>query len=172
MQDASLANELTQNAILRAYEGTGGFHGEAPERIWLLRVARSVCLDYVRSPRSRARAPASLDQAQAWGRELDSRGITIPEKEPPPTAEEAARQAEMSECVQQFVMSLSETLRTPVGVQNRSVSVGLTGQGAFPALVARISEGVKRWTLGWRRRGETVRFHTEKWAIYLAVTRS
>jgi RNA polymerase sigma-70 factor (ECF subfamily) len=114
VQDADLADELTQNAFLRAYEGTGSFHGEAPERIWLLRVARRVCLDYVRSPRSRARAAASLDQARARGRELDSRGITITEKEPPPTVEEAPRQVEMSECVQQFVMSLSETLRTPL----------------------------------------------------------
>jgi RNA polymerase sigma-70 factor (ECF subfamily) len=34
--------------------------------------------------------------------------------EPPLTVDQAARQAEMTECVQQFVLSLPETLRTPL----------------------------------------------------------
>ena len=114
VQDASLADELTQDAFLRAYEGRGRFRGEAPERIWLFRVARNVCLDYLRSPRSRARSTASLDQAQAQGQEADSQITPMAGREPPPTVEQAARQAEMSECVQQFVLSLSETLRTPL----------------------------------------------------------
>ena len=63
-------------------------------------------------------------------------------------------------------------LAAGVGGQNPSVSVELTGQVTFPAQVAKIPEGVKGWTLEWRRRGETVRIRTEKWAICLAVTRS
>lgn len=35
-------------------------------------------------------------------------------KEPFPSVEQAARQAEMSDCVQQFVLTLPESLRTPL----------------------------------------------------------
>jgi RNA polymerase sigma-70 factor (ECF subfamily) len=62
VQDASLADELTQDAFLKAYLAWDSFRGEAPERIWLFRIARNVCLDHLRSPRSRSRAAASLDE--------------------------------------------------------------------------------------------------------------
>jgi RNA polymerase sigma-70 factor (ECF subfamily) len=70
VQDPSLADELTQDAFLKAYEGRESFRGDAPERIWLLRIARNVCLDYVRSPRARADRTASFDETEDEGREL------------------------------------------------------------------------------------------------------
>src|SRR3972149_5467671 len=99
VQDASLAEDLTHDAFLRAQQAWGNFRGEAPERIWLLRIARNVCLDYLRSPRSRA--------PEAPGAELGG-------KEPPLSVEQVVRQAEMTDCVQEFVVSLPETLRTPL----------------------------------------------------------
>jgi RNA polymerase sigma-70 factor (ECF subfamily) len=114
VQDVSLADELTQDAFLKAYDAWGSFRGEAPERIWLMRIARNVCLDYLRSPRSRARTTASLDSAQAEGREPCPENAALAGIEPPPSVEQAARQAEMSDCVQQFVLTLPETLRTPL----------------------------------------------------------
>src|SRR3972149_8116765 len=62
VQDASLAEDLTQDAFLRAQQAWGSFRGEAPERIWLLRIARNVCLDYLRSPRSRQTKAVPLDE--------------------------------------------------------------------------------------------------------------
>ncbi len=112
VQNAHLADELTQDAFLKAYEAWGSFRGEAPVRIWLLRVARSVCLDYLRSPR--ARRVASLDLAQAGGEEPGVESVIIVGQEPPPSVEQAARRTEMTECVQRFVLSLPETLRTPL----------------------------------------------------------
>jgi RNA polymerase sigma-70 factor (ECF subfamily) len=94
VQDASLADGLTQDAFIRAYEGWESFRGEAPARIWLLRLARNVCLDHMRNPRSRARAAASLDPGQARGQEPDPQSTPIAGKEPPPTVEQAPRQAE------------------------------------------------------------------------------
>jgi RNA polymerase sigma-70 factor (ECF subfamily) len=114
IQDPSLADELTQDAFLKAYEGRGSFRGDAPERIWLLRIARNVCLDYVRSPRARTDKTASFDQAEDEGREPSTEGATIAGREPFPSVEQAARQAEMSDCVQRFVLALPETLRTPL----------------------------------------------------------
>ena len=106
VQNPALADELTQDAFLKAYEGWDSFRGEAPERIWLLRIARNVCLDYLRSPRARQTKAVPLDE----GREITA----APGCEPPLTVEQAARQAEMTDCVQRFVLSLPETLRTPL----------------------------------------------------------
>jgi len=108
VQDVSLADELTQDAFVNAFEGRDSFRGEAPERLWLLRVARNVTLDYLRSPRSRGRAVASLDE------ETEGVPVATTAGTEPCSAEEAARQVEMSGCVQQFVLSLPETLRTPL----------------------------------------------------------
>jgi RNA polymerase sigma-70 factor (ECF subfamily) len=106
VQNPALADELTQDAFLRAYEGWDSFRGEAPERIWLLRIARNVCLDYLRSPRARQARAVPLDE----GGEITA----APGCEPPLTVDQAARQAEMTDCVQRFVLSLAETLRTPL----------------------------------------------------------
>jgi RNA polymerase sigma-70 factor (ECF subfamily) len=113
LQDASLADELTQDAFVKAYEAWDSFRGEAPERVWLLRIARNACLDYLRSPRSRARGTASLER-QIEGQEPGAVTATILGTEPPPSIEDAARQTEMTGCVQQFVLSLPESLRTPL----------------------------------------------------------
>ncbi len=108
VQDPSLADELTQDAFLKAFEARDSFRGEAPERLWLLRVARNVTLDYLRSPRSRGRSVASLSE------ETEEAGATTVAGSGPCSAEEAARHKEMSGCVQQFVLSLPEALRTPL----------------------------------------------------------
>ena len=105
VQNPALADELAQDAFLKAYEAWSSFRGEAPERIWLLRIARNVCLDYLRSPRARQTKAVPLDEG---------RGIATPGCELPLTVEQAARQAEMTDCVQRFVLSLPETLRTPL----------------------------------------------------------
>lgn len=112
VQDVSLADELTQDAFLKALHAWGSYRGEAPERVWLLRIARNVCLDYLRSPRSHARVAVSLDLAEAEGREVTTQSVSAADREPPLSVEQSALQAEMTDCVQQFVLSLPETLRT------------------------------------------------------------
>lgn len=116
VQDVSLADELTHDTFLTAYEAWEKFRGEAPELVWLFRIARSVCLDYIRSPASRGRSAVSLDavreRARGAGSPLDALSPTG--REPTPGVEEAARQNEMSECVRQFVLTLPESLRTPL----------------------------------------------------------
>jgi RNA polymerase sigma-70 factor (ECF subfamily) len=123
VQDTSLADELTQDAFLKAYQAWDSFRSDAPARIWLFRIARNVCFDYLRSPRSRD--IPSLDAAAARG--LDP--IVVPVgREPAPSVEHSARRAEMSECVQGFVLSLPETMRTPLilhdveGLTNREIA--------------------------------------------------
>lgn len=114
VQDAGLAEELTQDAFLKALDAWGSYRGEAPERVWLLKIARNVCLDHSRSPRSRKRAALSLDAAQAAGREVTAQSLAPAGREGPVSVEQAAQQLEMTECVQEFVLSLPETLSTPL----------------------------------------------------------
>lgn len=113
VQDAALAEELAQDTFLKALDAWAGYRGEAPERVWLLKIARNVCLDHLRSPRARRRAPVSLD-AETEGREVLVPRVTSAGREGPLSVEQAAVQAEMTECVQEFVLSLPETLRTPL----------------------------------------------------------
>lgn len=116
VHETSLADELTHDTFLRAYEAWKGFRGDAPELIWLLSIARSTCLDYIRSPRSRARSMISLDEARerAGGAAPAIDSLAPAGRDPAPGVEETARREEMTECVQQFVLTLPENLRTPL----------------------------------------------------------
>lgn len=114
VQDVALADELTQDAFVKALDGWKDYRGDAPERVWLLRIARNVCLDHLRSPRSRRRAALSLDVAEAETVERAANGPATGGREPQVTAEQVVFQAEMTDCVQKFVLSLPETLRTPL----------------------------------------------------------
>ena len=112
VQDIGLAEELAQDAFLKALNSWESFRGEAPERIWLLRIARNVCLDYLRSPRSRARGAVSLDASEGDRLEAAVHGLAGERKEQPLPVEQVAVRDEMTECVQEFVLSLPETLRS------------------------------------------------------------
>lgn len=113
VRDVALADELTQDAFVKALAGWSGYRGEAPERVWMLRIARNVCLDYLRGPRSRSRSIGSLDVLmQEQGAPAER--ISVAGSEPPLSVEESARQAQMADCVQDFVNSLTENLRTPL----------------------------------------------------------
>lgn len=114
VQDAGVADELSQDAFLKALNAWGSYRGEAPEHVWLLRIARNVCLDYLRSPRARVATSTPLEVVDSAGRQDAASGAAILGTERPPSVEQIAAQAEMTDCVQRFVLSLSETLRTPL----------------------------------------------------------
>jgi RNA polymerase sigma-70 factor (ECF subfamily) len=103
-QSASLADELTQETFVKAYEASDSFRGDAPARIWLLRIARNTCLDYLRSPRAREARLPSLDDGPGDA-------VMMAEKDAAST-EETVQRAQMSACVQEFVLDLPETLRS------------------------------------------------------------
>lgn len=111
VQDAAVAEELAQDAFVRALGAWDSYRGDAPVRIWLLRIARNVCLDYLRSPRARVDAAVPLDVAMDPGREPSAFADV---RESAVSLEQKAVQSEMTDCVQQFVLSLPETFRTPL----------------------------------------------------------
>ena len=111
VHNAAIADELTQDAFLKALKGWAAYRGEAPERVWLLRIARNVCLDYLREPRSQRAAAASIDsllEEQAEAR------MMFAAREESLSVEDSVRLAQMTDCVQDFVHSLAESLRTPL----------------------------------------------------------
>jgi RNA polymerase sigma factor (sigma-70 family) len=64
--DAAWADELAQEAFLRAYQNLGGFRGEARFRTWLIRIATNVFLE------QRRRGDAQLQaQTQALSDEAE-----------------------------------------------------------------------------------------------------
>jgi RNA polymerase sigma-70 factor (ECF subfamily) len=109
VHDSAVAEELTQDVFMRAHEAREDFRGEAPERVWLFRIARNLGVDYLRSPRARTFRDRSLEDGP-------ENAVTVirAEGRAETTVEETVRRAEMSECVQEFVRSLPETLRTPL----------------------------------------------------------
>ena len=59
--DPVLAEDIAQEAFLRAWRGLGGFRGEAAFGSWLYAIARRVALDEVRRP-----AVVTVPVEQAW----------------------------------------------------------------------------------------------------------
>ncbi len=114
VDDAAIADELAQDAFLKAYRAWDGFRGEASIRTWLYRIARNVALDYLRSPRSRDRVNSLLADSAPSGDHMPEQGAGLDGSEPQLGVAETVRQAEMTSCVQKFITELPETLQTPL----------------------------------------------------------
>ncbi|MCE5342655.1 MAG: RNA polymerase sigma factor [Eubacteriales bacterium] len=73
------AQDATQEAMLRAYRAMATFQGFSGVATWLYRIAHNVCLDFLKSPRTR-RESASLEALQQTG---------FDPEDPNPTPEDA-----------------------------------------------------------------------------------
>jgi RNA polymerase sigma-70 factor (ECF subfamily) len=62
LSDPVLAEDIAQEAFLRAWRGLGGFRGEAAFGSWLYAIARRAALDEVRRP-----AVVTVPVEEAWG---------------------------------------------------------------------------------------------------------
>ena len=59
--DASEAEDLTQDAVLRAHRAIGSFRGGATFQTWLYRIATNICVDALRRRSRRDSKVSSLD---------------------------------------------------------------------------------------------------------------
>jgi RNA polymerase sigma-70 factor (ECF subfamily) len=92
-----LAEDLTQETLLRAEQNRASFHGQASPRTWLFAIALNVCRDHFRA---RARnAPRSLDLAPAE---------RLPANE---DLEQTLAQTEMGSCITGYLFQLPERQR-------------------------------------------------------------
>lgn len=60
LHDYASAEELTQDAFVRAWNGLAGFRGDAGFRTWLYRIATNLCINRVKRRRPTAELPDDL----------------------------------------------------------------------------------------------------------------
>lgn len=60
LHDHASAEELTQQAFVRAWRGLAGFRGEAGFRTWLYRIATNLCINRVKRRRPTVELPEDL----------------------------------------------------------------------------------------------------------------
>lgn len=63
VRSAGDAEDLAQEAFLRAYRGLDGFKGDARFGTWLYRIAWNLCADWLRRNRKPGRAALTIDDA-------------------------------------------------------------------------------------------------------------
>lgn len=84
--------EVAQDTFVRAYRALPGYRGEAPVRVWLLRIARHAAMDYWRRHyRRRERLFTDLDEPEQVRME-SSRQQRLAEQQSDRDAQEAARE--------------------------------------------------------------------------------
>jgi RNA polymerase sigma-70 factor (ECF subfamily) len=94
-RNASMAEDVAQEAFLRAYRGIGSYRGTARFSSWLLRIVRNCAVDAYRKTR---RETVTADQDRANREERSS-------FEEPPDSEERAR---INDAIRKLPMSLRE----------------------------------------------------------------
>lgn len=99
VRDASLAEDLVQEALLRASRAADGMRGDAAPATWLTAIALNCARDHFRAAK-RLPATSTLDEADA---------VAAPDQ-----PETAALQAEMSGCILEHLARLPERQREAV----------------------------------------------------------
>lgn len=109
VRDSAVAEDLTQETLLRAHRKLETL--EDPSRLvsWLYRIATNLCRDRFRQASYRHR-PDSLDTAAAGE---DEAGPPEP-VDPGPRLDKAIEQDEMSACVQDYLADLSDPYRAVI----------------------------------------------------------
>ncbi|NQT13255.1 MAG: RNA polymerase sigma factor [Planctomycetes bacterium] len=110
VRDAAEAEDLTQETFLRAHAKLSTLDDLARLSPWLYRIATNVCYDRFRQASYRNRAK-SLDAAAEGDTEA---GRTEALADPTPRLDQIMEQKEMSTCVQQYLVGLSDSYRAVI----------------------------------------------------------
>lgn len=134
-RDATEAEDITQEAFLKAYRGWSGFRGEASPTTWLLRIARNLVRDrYRRDARGIGGRTVPLTDRMA---DSAMEGEAAPAR--------GAEQQQSEECVHRCVRELTEPYREVVylhdllGLPNPEIA-GLLGT-SVEAVKMRVHRG-------------------------------
>ena len=101
VRDSSEAEDLTQEAFLRAHRERETLKDPGAMLSWLYRIATHVALDRLRQRKTRDARQADTDVADVDPPDLDV-----------PSSEKRLEQGEMSTCVQRFLVDLPDTYRS------------------------------------------------------------
>jgi RNA polymerase sigma-70 factor (ECF subfamily) len=110
VRDAAEAEDLTQETFLRAHDKLSTLDDPARLSPWLYRIATNICYDRFRQASYRNR-PQSLDGPAGEDTEP---GPTEALADPAPRLDKVMEQKEMSTCVQQYLVGLSDSYRAVI----------------------------------------------------------
>lgn len=102
------ANDISQDAFIRAFNAMGSFRGDSSFSTWLFRITTNVFLD--ERKRAKAHPKTSLDE----NLDLQESSIARQIEDPSPTPEERTEQAERGAVLKDAIMGLSEHQRAMV----------------------------------------------------------
>jgi RNA polymerase sigma-70 factor (ECF subfamily) len=113
VRDASEAEDLVQEILIRAHRGQGELREPGAGVAWLFRIATHVCVDHLRQ---RGRQPA----VEAG---VDPDGVDEAEADPV-TLQATLERKEMSDCVRRYLLALPDDYRAVILLMEIE---GLTG---------------------------------------------
>ena len=117
------ADDLTQDVFVRVARALPEFRGESNIATWILRIARGIGLDHLRSRRhGEAKRTVSLTPAQP---EADNDADSVPEPHEEAEAPRRLVRTEMSTCVREYVARLAPEHRAVIELKDLE---GLTSQ--------------------------------------------
>jgi RNA polymerase sigma-70 factor (ECF subfamily) len=109
VKDRALAEELTQDIFVKAYNSISDFRGDSRVSTWVFSIATNACLDHFRSKSYKKHEKTDLLSSE------DLFKSTLLEGEQKiPTAEEEIISAEMSSCVRGYIDDLQEDYRAVI----------------------------------------------------------
>ncbi|MBK8479352.1 MAG: RNA polymerase sigma factor [Opitutaceae bacterium] len=114
------ADDLTQEVFVRVTRALPEFRGESAVSTWILRIARGVGLDHLRSRRHHeARRTVSLTVPATEGGEVGADGaLAAPEPHEEAQAPRRLVLAEMSSCVREYVARLAPEHRVVIELKD------------------------------------------------------
>jgi RNA polymerase sigma-70 factor (ECF subfamily) len=112
VRDHAVAEELTQDAFVKAFRNLGSFRGDAKLSTWLYRIAVNLCHDYHASVAARMRREETHFQLESGSSELPARG---------PTPHEAAVAREIGEDFQRCLDGLAEPYRAAFVLRHQRI---------------------------------------------------
>lgn len=110
VRDAALAEDLTQETLLRAHRKLSTLEDPARLASWLYRIATNLCHDRFRRSAARARMGSLDRQAGDEG----EHGAPPALADPGPRLDKVIEQQEMSACVQRYLADLSDSYRAAI----------------------------------------------------------
>ncbi|MFT3830478.1 MAG: sigma-70 family RNA polymerase sigma factor [Opitutaceae bacterium] len=147
------ADDLTQEVFVRVARALPEFRGEAHVTTWILRIARRVGLDHLRSRRhGEAKRTISLAPAEP---ETDSDADSVPEPHEEAEAPRRLVRAEMSTCVREYVARLAPEHRAMIELKDLE---GLSG----PEIAARLGVSVHNAKIRLHRARQALRRELER----------
>jgi RNA polymerase sigma-70 factor (ECF subfamily) len=146
------ADDLTQEVFVRVTRALPEFRGEAGISTWILRIARGVGLDHLRSRRhGEAKRTVSLTPAEP---EADNDAASVPEPQEDAEAPRRLVHAEMSACVREYVERLAPEHRAVIELKDLE---GLSN----PEIAARLGVSVDNAKIRLHRARQALRRELE-----------